>query len=104
MAMKIMKNVSLFDAALLALGGGLMFIGGSRATRGEGHRQISAAPATLAVAGMGLMIYAAYRIRPTAGAALGAVLLSVAYVNEHRRSLGMPDLIPGVALPWGKEA
>jgi hypothetical protein len=99
-----MKNVTLLDAALLAVGGGLMLIGGSHATRGEGHRQISPMPAAMTVFGMGLMIYAAYRIKPTAGAALGAVLLSVAYVNEHRRSLGMPDLVPGIALPWGKEA
>jgi hypothetical protein len=98
-----MKEVSLFDAALLALGGGLMLLGGSHATRGHDHSRISPAPAALAVVGMGIMVYAAYRIKPSAGAALGAVLLSVAYVNEHRRSLGMPDLVPGVALPWGKD-
>ena len=99
-----MKEVTLFDAALLAVGGGLMFLGGSRATRGDGHRLISPIPAALTVVGAGIMIYAAYRIKPSAGAALGAILLSVAYINEHRRSLGMPDLVPGIALPWGKEA
>jgi hypothetical protein len=96
-----MKAVTLFDAALLAVGGGLMFLGGSRATRGDDHRLISPIPAALTVVGAGIMIYAAYRIKPSAGAALGAVLLSVAYINDHRRSLGMPDLVPGIALPWG---
>jgi hypothetical protein len=93
---------TLVDAALLALGGGLMFIGGSHATRGKDHEKIGVPGALLTVAGAGIMVYAAYRIKPSAGAALGAVLLTVAYVNEHRRSLGMPDLVPGVSLPWGR--
>ena len=99
----MMKDVSLFDAALLALGGGLMLLGGSHATRGESHQQVSPGPAALTVVGMGVMVYAAYRIRPGAGAALGAVLLTVAFINDHRRSLGMPDLVPGIALPGAGE-
>ncbi|HTR02527.1 MAG TPA: hypothetical protein VMN82_04965 [Thermoanaerobaculia bacterium] len=98
-----MRDARLFDAALLALGGGLMLLGGSHATRGEDHRRVSPGPAALTVVGMGVMVYAAYRIKPSAGAALGAVLLTVAFINEHRRSLGMPDLVPGIALP-GAEA
>jgi hypothetical protein len=94
------SDSTLIDAALLALGGGLMFVGGTHATRGEDHSRIGVPGALLTVAGAGIMVYAAYRIKPSAGAALGAVLLTVAYVNEHRRSLGMPDLIPGVSLPW----
>jgi hypothetical protein len=97
------KSVSLFDAALLALGGGMMLLGGSHATRGEDHRQVNPVPAALTVVGMGVMVYAAYRIRPSAGAALGAALLTVAFINDHRRSLGMPDLIPGIALPGAGE-
>ena len=98
----MVKDVTLFDAALLALGGGLMFMGGSHATRGEHHDKLNYPGALLTVAGAGLMVYATYRVKPSAAAALGAVLLTVAYVNEHRESLGMPPLVPGIALPWGK--
>ena len=97
-----MKDVTLLDAALLAVGGGLMFMGGTNATRGDAHDKMNYPGAMLTVAGAGLMIYAAYRIKPSAAAALGTVLLTVAYVNEHRQSLGMPPLVPGIALPWGQ--
>ena len=94
----------LTDAALLAAGGGLMFLGGAHATKGPDHGEMSA-PATLCMtAGAALMVYAAWRIRPSIAASLGAVLLTAGYVNEHRKNLGLPELpIPGFTLHWQSE-
>lgn len=96
-----MKRVTLTDAALLAAGGGLMFLGGAHMTREPDHAEFSP-PATLAtLAGAGLMVYAAWRIQPSVAAAVGAVLLTAGYVNEHRRDMGLPELpIPGFTLNW----
>jgi hypothetical protein len=94
-------EVTLLDAALLAAGGGLMFIGGSHAMDKDGRTLVPGSLVT--VAGAGLMVYAAWRIRPTIGASLGAVILGIMYINEHRRSLGLPDLVPNIRLPWGQE-
>ena len=94
-----MKRVTFTDAALLAAGGGLMFLGGSHATRGPDHAEISPPGALATLAGAGLMVYAAWRIQPSVAAALGAVLLTAGYVNEHRRESGLPELpIPGFTL------
>lgn len=94
-----MPRVTLTDAALLALGGGLMFFGGSHATRGPDHSAISPPAAFATLAGAGLMVYAAWRIKPSVAAALGAVFLTAGFVNEHRREMGLPDLpIPGLEL------
>lgn len=100
-----MMHVTLTDAALLAAGGGLMFLGGAHMTKGPDHAQVSAPAALALTAGAGLMVYAAWRIQPSVAAALGALLLTAGYVNEHRRSLGMPELpIPGFTLRWKEES
>jgi len=94
-------KVTITDAALLAAGGGLMFLGGSHATRGPDHEEIHPLGAGATIAGAGLMAYAAWRIQPSVAAALGALLLTAGYVNEHRREMGLPELpIPGFTLNW----
>lgn len=96
-----MKKITITDAALLAAGGGLMFLGGAHATRGPDHGEIHPLGVGATLAGAGLMVYAAWRIQPSVAAALGAVLLTAGYVNEHRREMGLPELpIPGLTLHW----
>ena len=86
------------NAALPAAGGGLLFLGGMNATKeSHEHHELNKPAAVVALAGAGVMVYAIYRIKPSAAAALGAVLLTAGYVNEHRRRLSLPDLpIPGL--------
>ena len=94
-------RVTLTNAALLAAGGGLMFLGGAHATQGPDHAEISPPAAIATVLGAGLMVYAAWRIQPSVAAGLGAVLLTAGYVNEHRQQMGLPELpIPGFTFHW----
>ena len=93
-----MKKVKAIDAAIIAAGGGLMYLGGVgiRHPHDPGFHLSAGA----AVAGAGIMVYGVYRVKPSWAAAVGAVLLTAGYVNEHRRRLGLPELfIPGVTLP-----
>jgi hypothetical protein len=99
-----MKRVSAYDAALLAAGGGLMFLGLSHIDHASFEYSSTglgflATPASLAsIGGAAIVVYAAWRIKPTMGAALGAIMLTAGYVNEHRKSLGLPEIpIPGIA-------
>lgn len=61
------------------------------------HHQKSSPAAMANIGGIALMMYAAYRIKPTFAAVAGAVLLSAGYVNKYRREHGLPELpLPGV--------
>jgi hypothetical protein len=109
-----MKRPSTLNLALLAVGGGLLFLGGAFSAPGGtspwmqdfGWGSWAPAwaprvnpPSLAVVAGMGLLVYAAYRIKPSFGVVAGTAVLAAGYVNEHRKSMGMAPLplIPGVS-------
>jgi hypothetical protein len=106
-----MKRPSTLNLALLAGGAGLLFLGGGLGGGSSSPWAQSWAPtwgggwmprqstSIAVIGGMGLLVYAAYRIKPSLGVVAGTAVLAAGYVNEHRKAMGMAPLplIPGVS-------